>query len=87
MADRVSRRGKKKTVQFRGMFVWNSVFYFYNIFLPVRFSKTNSTDLRKRVPLRLAALVVKRSKMTTSCYCVFHTAPAIRATARFFVMR
>ena len=22
MANRVSRRGKKKTVQFRGMFVW-----------------------------------------------------------------
>ena len=34
MADRVSRRGKRKTVQFRGMFVWIIVFYFYNIFLP-----------------------------------------------------
>ena len=35
MADRVSRRGKRKTVQFRGMFVWIIVFYFYNIFLPI----------------------------------------------------
>ena len=31
MADRVSRRGKRKTVHFRGMFV----FYFYNIFLHI----------------------------------------------------
>jgi hypothetical protein len=28
VADRVSRRGKRKTVQFRGMFVWIIVFYF-----------------------------------------------------------
>ena len=37
MADRVSRRSKRKTVQFRGMFVFVSiiVFYFYNIFLPI----------------------------------------------------
>ena len=26
---------KGKTVQFRGMFVWIIVFYFYNIFLPI----------------------------------------------------
>ena len=31
------RRGKKKTVQFRDMFVWIIVFYFYNIFLPMHF--------------------------------------------------
>ena len=35
MADRVSRRGKRKTTQFGGMFVWIIVFYFYNIFLPI----------------------------------------------------
>ena len=35
MADHVSRRGKRKTVQFRGMFVWIIVFYFYNIFLTI----------------------------------------------------
>ena len=29
---RVSRRGKKKTTQFRGVFVWIIVFYFQNIF-------------------------------------------------------
>ena len=58
MADRVSRRGKRKTVQFWGMFVWIIVFYFYNIFLTISitngfklFSKTNSTDPRQRVPL------------------------------------
>ena len=28
MADRVSRRGKRKIVQFRGMFVWIFVFQF-----------------------------------------------------------
>ena len=33
MADRVSRRGKKETVYFRGMFVWIIVYNFYNIFL------------------------------------------------------
>ena len=35
MADRVSRRGKRKTVQFWGMFVWIIVFYFYNICLTI----------------------------------------------------
>ena len=54
MAERVSQRGKRKTGQFRGMFVWIIVFYFYNIFLTInafynkngykRFSKTNSTS-------------------------------------------
>ena len=53
MADRVSRRGRRKTVQFRGMFVWIIELYFYNIFLPImhfitnsyrRLSKTNSAD-------------------------------------------
>ena len=47
-------------MQFSGMFVWIIVFYFYNIFPPIsfipngykRFSKTNSTDPRQRVPLR-----------------------------------
>ena len=63
MVDRVSRRGKRKTVHFRVMFVWIIVFYFYNIFLPTymhfitnvykRFSMTNSTDPRQRVPLTL----------------------------------
>ena len=43
MADRVCRRGKRKTVQFRGMFVWTIVFYFYNIFLTI--------CILKRVPL------------------------------------
>ena len=52
MADRVSQRGNRKTVKFRGMFLWIIVFYFYNIFLPMhfrtngyqRFLWTNSTD-------------------------------------------
>ena len=35
MADHVSRLGKRKTVQFIGMFVWIIVFYFYDIFLPL----------------------------------------------------
>ena len=30
MADRVSGGGKRKTVQFRGMFVWVIVFYVYS---------------------------------------------------------
>ena len=60
LADRVSRRGKRKTVQFPGVIVRIIVLYFYNIFLPVgilskngykHFSKTNSTDPRQRVPL------------------------------------
>ena len=60
MADRVSKRDKRKTVQFRGMFVWIIVFYFYIIFLPIcifitngykHFLKTNSTDPRQRVTL------------------------------------
>ena len=50
MTDRVSRRGKKKTVQFRGVLI--IVFYFY-IFLIKngykRFTKTNLTDLKQRV--------------------------------------
>ena len=58
LVDEVNR----KTVQFRGMFVWIIVFYFYNIFLTSmhfikngykRFSKTNSTDPRQRVPLNV----------------------------------
>ena len=60
MADHVSRRCKRKTVQFRGMFVWIIVFYFY-IFLPhvhfikngyKRFSKTNLAKPTQRVPLK-----------------------------------
>ena len=39
MADRVSGRAKRKTVQVRGMFIWIIVFYFYNIFLPIKFIK------------------------------------------------
>ena len=35
MTDRVSRRGKRKTAHFRGMFLWIIVFYFYNTFLPI----------------------------------------------------
>ena len=59
MADRVSQRGKRKTVQFRGMFVWT--LYSTFIFLPIyafyykRFSKTNSTDPRQHVPLMMVA--------------------------------
>ena len=58
MADHVSRRGKRKPVQFQGRFVWIIAFYFYYIFPPIfaffktngykRFSKTNSTDQRQR---------------------------------------
>ena len=52
-------------VQFRGMFEWIIVFYFYNIFLIImhfipigykRFLKTNSTDPEQRVPLKTALL-------------------------------
>ena len=43
MADRVSRRGKRKTVQFRGTFVSSIVFYFYNIFLIMYFITTIQT--------------------------------------------
>ena len=57
--DRVSRRGKRQTVQFQYLFVTH-VFNFLNIFYPYafitngykRFSKSNSTDSRQRVPLR-----------------------------------
>ena len=60
--DSHGRRGKRKTVQFRGMFVWTIVFYFYNIFLTIMhfttngfncFLKTNSADPRQRVPLKV----------------------------------
>ena len=46
MADRVSRRGKRKTLQLRGMFVWIIVFYFY-IFLPYEFYKKRLQTLFK----------------------------------------
>ena len=59
---RPCQSGKKKTTQFRGIFVQITVFYFYNIFLTIyilqqmfteRFSKTNSTDPRQRVHLTI----------------------------------
>ena len=58
----------RKTVQFRGMFVR---IYFDNIFLRIciffvngykRFSKTNSTDPRQRVPLILLAQCLHQSE-------------------------
>ena len=60
MADPVSRRGKRKTTQFRVILVWIIIFYFKSIFLNNMhfitngykcFSKTNSTDQRQCVPL------------------------------------
>ena len=60
MAKRVSLRGKSKTVQFRVILVWIIIFYFEKYLSNQmhfitngykRFSKTNSTDRRQRVPL------------------------------------
>ena len=47
MADRVSRQGKRKTVQFRGMFVWIIVFYFTTSFYPYAFYKKRLQTLFK----------------------------------------
>ena len=62
MADRVSRRGKRKTTQFRVILVWiiilillkflyNHIYAYFKTNGYKRFSKTNSTDPRQRVPL------------------------------------
>ena len=51
--------GIRKTMQFRGIILWMIIFHFLNIFPTMhfiingfkRFSKTNSTNPRQRVPL------------------------------------
>ena len=72
-----SRRGKRKTVQFRGMFVWIIVFYFYNNLSThmhfitngyKRFSKTNSTDPRQRVPLTIFEMLLVRKPVHEATY-------------------
>ena len=81
MADRVSRRGKRKTAHFLDVccVVWIIVFYFYNIFLTIsyasyikhgykRFSKTNSSDPRQRVLLKAwTHLVMFKDQFSHGC--------------------
>ena len=69
MADRVSRRSERKTVHFQGIFVWIVVFYLQHHFSThmhfttngyKRFSKTDTTDPRQRVPFRAKIALQRR---------------------------